>query len=542
MEWLGGSCHHSMLQDCFNLGPENWYGEGTQRPQRWTLGPRAHGEEAFTIPDAFRGVRERLWISSSGIALLVPWTVPLWVSFNKTADGLLCLGTKNNPKIYPFRNWNDTKYLRLRYQVYVGPDILTTARYLLHYVLPKQQHIPMASLLKIPSWTLTSRNHSGTAEIDRGEMEGFLNEISSNGFTGQVIFLPHGYINKTTLNSGLLLDVFPEISGSDACIIIPIKPTLLIDNMGDLSLRVTEPSAFQPQIRPNSGRVFKRGMNLLDRLGICSTSISMDVTYDRTKPDIYLNILSKHKLPLLHVLARSSLSTFPMMPIFIETAADMQGMSAMIKMRPISRWRDLQALIPETLLIGLMGYPFIISPGVLVQERSVGYSYDNHATGLEELYIRWIQTVALFPSIHFGAPPWSVGGNATRIVQDFLQLRQKYMRNIDECAEEALLSGAPILRPLWWLSPHDPHAQSCQDQFVLGDDVIVAPVLHRGWRSRDVYLPYGYWYDNLRSESVIGPRWLLDYPVGLRELAVFTREMLPEGPPEMDSLVDVHMW
>jgi alpha-glucosidase (family GH31 glycosyl hydrolase) len=60
-------------------------------------------------------------------------------------------------------------------------------------------------------------------------------------------------------------------------------------------------------------------------------------------------------------------------------------------------------------------------------------------------------------------------------------------------------------------------------EFLLGEDILVAPVLDEGAISRDIYLPTGQWDDKLRSRTIIGPKWLKNYTVALNELAYFTR-------------------
>ncbi|GAA3729700.1 hypothetical protein [Salinactinospora qingdaonensis] len=57
--------------------------------------------------------------------------------------------------------------------------------------------------------------------------------------------------------------------------------------------------------------------------------------------------------------------------------------------------------------------------------------------------------------------------------------------------DEASRSGLAPMRPLFVAHPHDPLAWEVEDQFLLGADVLVAPVLSAGCRSRAVYLPAG---------------------------------------------------
>ena len=84
-------------------------------------------------------------------------------------------------------------------------------------------------------------------------------------------------------------------------------------------------------------------------------------------------------------------------------------------------------------------------------------------------------------------------------------------------------SGAPINRPIWWLDPEDETALAIDDEFLLGDQVLVAPILLEGSVSRHVYLPRGYWLDGNDAQALpyIGPLWLYDYDAPLFVLPYF---------------------
>ena len=88
------------------------------------------------------------------------------------------------------------------------------------------------------------------------------------------------------------------------------------------------------------------------------------------------------------------------------------------------------------------------------------------------------------------------------------------------------VTGWPIVRPLWWIAPTDDAALRCDSQFLLGDRLLVAPILHEGARSRDVYLPGGpsvHWRDFFASGSPVRPggTWIRKKLVLLDEIAVF---------------------
>lgn len=62
-------------------------------------------------------------------------------------------------------------------------------------------------------------------------------------------------------------------------------------------------------------------------------------------------------------------------------------------------------------------------------------------------------------------------------------------------ADEAAATLTPMARPMWWLDPADEATFTLVDQFALGDDLIVAPVVERGATARNVYLTAGTWRD-----------------------------------------------
>jgi len=94
-----------------------------------------------------------------------------------------------------------------------------------------------------------------------------------------------------------------------------------------------------------------------------------------------------------------------------------------------------------------------------------------------------------------------------------------------------MIAGWPIVRPLWWLAPTDAVALNCDSQFLLGDNLLVAPVLHAGALSRDVYLPGAqtvrwrdyFATDRAAADILTGGTWIRNKTVQLDEIAVYIR-------------------
>lgn len=63
----------------------------------------------------------------------------------------------------------------------------------------------------------------------------------------------------------------------------------------------------------------------------------------------------------------------------------------------------------------------------------------------------------------------------------------------------------------------------CSIEFLLGDRILVAPVVWRDARIRHVYLPEGHWKDGNSEKTYNGPIWIKNYPAGLDILPYFLR-------------------
>jgi alpha-D-xyloside xylohydrolase len=116
------------------------------------------------------------------------------------------------------------------------------------------------------------------------------------------------------------------------------------------------------------------------------------------------------------------------------------------------------------------------------------------------LYVRWTQFGALSPLMraHGLRPrePWAFGDDVLDICRHWIRLRYSLLPYLWQAAGDVHRSGLPMLRPLWLTFPDDPFTAGIDDQFLLGDDLLVAPVLDDQMRtvSRRVYLPAGRWH------------------------------------------------
>ncbi|MDX3243211.1 TIM-barrel domain-containing protein [Streptomyces sp. ME18-1-4] len=160
----------------------------------------------------------------------------------------------------------------------------------------------------------------------------------------------------------------------------------------------------------------------------------------------------------------------------------------------------------------------------------------------QELMVRWFQYGTFSPLMRLhgdrtpnhptfsadmtGGPNevWSYGDRAYPILAAHLRLRDRLRPCLLELSEQAHHTGAPVMRPLFFDFPEDTHAWNVDDQFLLGPDILVAPVTEAGARSRTVHLPAGArWTDTATGELHEGGT-TLDAPAPLERVPVFVRE------------------
>jgi alpha-D-xyloside xylohydrolase len=104
---------------------------------------------------------------------------------------------------------------------------------------------------------------------------------------------------------------------------------------------------------------------------------------------------------------------------------------------------------------------------------------------------------------------WSFGEEAYGIIKELLFLRERLRPYIEEQMRVASETGAPPMRPLFFDFPQDSESTAVDDQFMLGPDLLVAPVLSAGARSRRVYLPAGTaWSDAWSGQQLEGGRYI----------------------------------
>ncbi|MEH7272234.1 glycoside hydrolase family 31 protein [Neobacillus vireti] len=151
----------------------------------------------------------------------------------------------------------------------------------------------------------------------------------------------------------------------------------------------------------------------------------------------------------------------------------------------------LGSLIPNGLAQGLMGYAFTCP------DMIGGGEYQNFLTNADhlnqELFVRYAQCSALFPMMQFSAAPWRVlSKENNQLCIEMAQLHAQFGEEIVQLAKQAATTGEPIIRHMEYSFPHQGFLKTV-DQFMLGDDVLVAPVIVKGLYEKTIRFPAGTW-------------------------------------------------
>ncbi|XP_035218734.1 myogenesis-regulating glycosidase-like isoform X2 [Stegodyphus dumicola] len=532
------------LKDCISLKNAHWYGMGEVRNISWPLSGISERSQPFVTGDLNRddygAILERYWLSSEGVAIMVSADIPLYVSLNSSQNNNLCFEAKYDS--FPY--YNDRSDLHLDYTICTGSDMKQVHKGMWKKYF-KTANISM-EFLEVPIWA-TAPKLEGT--LNQDSLLTYSNHIMEHGFSagfllidtkwqeveGDLNFNPHLFpvpseILSILHNKGfkVLLAVHPYIClGASIFTNATEKRYLVSDEKRQVPLLTRwnkEVCAIVDVTRNSSEQWF------YDRIIDVKTNHGIDgflfvggqssflppyyYFYTMTvNPDNFLS---------LYLRLASQTSTY----LGVSVGFQSQHISAFVRLAPrTSTWdasTGLKSIIPAVLTLGLLGYP-LVNPG------SVGgdiFPSPNVTMPDKELYIRWLQLAAFMPVVQLSVPPGDYDLDVIKAAKFMFKVRteriqsNEYMKRVINDYYE---TGAPIVRPLWWLAPKDPNAQIIDSQFAVGNDLIVAPVLEEGKRSRDVYLPPGRWRDELFGTSRLGSKWIYNYTVPLDKVAYFIK-------------------
>lgn len=540
--WVSVS-YSDVLKDCFDVGDAQWYGGGELFNQSWPIQIDSRSETAYVVRDVLQnpehyygGVIDSFWVSSKGLVIKVDDDIPLFVSLNQTNDKKLCFASKNRS---PYVNRKNLPP-EMQYTVCTGRNLLTVYKEAIKLYFKRPTSSPDAEMFKYPIWNTWAKYHS---DINQSVVLDFAHNIDINGFPKSLLQIddkwescygdlefdngtfpdPKGMI--TQLNSmGYRVNLWVHPFVNEECKMYEeaVKNGYLVKKFdGSIAnamwwngnhsgvIDITNPAAANWWKRRLQRLQIEYGVNSFKfdagETNWLPNNIAYFAASDKQVPNIY---------PTKYVQFANEFGG----TAEVRTGYKNQNSSIFVRLLDRdSTWNNsmgLQTMIPAMLIFGVLGYPYIIP------DMIGGNGFFNFPS--RELYVRWMQVNALFPVMQFSISPYQYDEEVVDIAKKMIQIHEDHSRLFIQLAEEASKTGWPIIRPLWWLAPTDFFAQVVSTEFLIGKSVLVAPVLEEGATSRDIYLPAGNWYDNLKHNNISGPVWLHQYDVQLHELPYFT--------------------
>ncbi|XP_011641719.1 uncharacterized protein LOC105430077 isoform X1 [Pogonomyrmex barbatus] len=562
----GMHCYHVTWQslspyynpkDCFDWSSKrgHWYGAGQIQNMAYPLERGRLELSPFITGDVrkhpFGNVLKRYFLNSKGATILVDLETPLYVSINANRTNDFCLQAKHDAFAYINHL---TPLPQLNYTICATDNMKSlhssmAEKSLWDGLKPDELHA-VHSLLSEPVWQISPTNEAA--------IYNYTEDVIALGFLRQGHVLlseewqpsPGDFVldeerfpsMEETINIihrrgfRIVFSIQPFISTESVNFKDAVANRLLISERGSdpripaLTRYKQSNSAGMLDITNNKTLPWLQTKleSLIMKYHVDSFYLDLGTAQDMphyykceqplTNPDHYKTIFTRSILGTIPVIGVSSAISRPRAPVFVS-------------LPPFpSSWKAIKTVIPTVLSYGMIGYPFIM-PGAVGGDVALPMSDNNPDNDYEvdlpdkELYIRWLQLSTFLPVIRFTHLPSKYSDESVlEIAKRLTTLRQKTVTPLlKKYANETLDTGLPIIRPLWMLDPADPACHVVVDEFSVGEELIVAPVLYSGSRQREVYLPAGVWRDGIDGSLRKGSRWIHNYRVAEDKIAYFVK-------------------
>ena len=174
-------------------------------------------------------------------------------------------------------------------------------------------------------------------------------------------------------------------------------------------------------------------------------------------------------------------------------------------------WDGVARLVPSMISAGLLGHAFTCPD--MIGGGQFGSFIDIDQDKFDQaLIVRSCQIHSMMPMMQFSVAPWRILSEENlEICKKYALLHKEMGPYILECAEHSARTGEPIVRAMDYSFPGEGF-EECNDQYMLGDRYLVAPVMNTGV-SRTVSLPKGTWIDENGKKYKGGKSYIIDVPL-----------------------------
>ena len=538
MEWTGQSAMEEPLRDCFVMGDgAQWFGGHELFKQYWpfknlniTMTPfLPHSylhTSLFQTRDVFGPVLHPLWLTSNGVGILVERGVPLRVSINASNDCRLCIeAVPYSLECIP----HSYEKTHLNYTLCVHNTIAETAQYFLQEMIPHPTGVPDKNTLLYPLWATWP--YLGM-DFTSNTVSNYIADIHEHRFNISQFEIGDGYGRQHWAYGDLKFDFSTSALNSSG------RTTILT-------------AWVHPFVNPTSKRFndkLDEDFYLPGQSTIEGDSISLvkwlhgygavinylndtvrDIQREELKDFMLTNKLSSLKfdtgevtfLPkCVYILKGENLGNFATAyatfagnfstevssRVVVRVGYYSQDQPIWVRLldRSSTAGQDngLHSVLTSTFTFGIAGYPFVMPDVIGGNGAFPTKGLNEHPS--KELFVRWMQLTAFLPAMPFSLPPFEYDTSVTDIALSLVDLHRSLVEElIYPLAVNATKTGYPIIRPLWWM---DSNLVSVNDQFLIGEKVLVAPVLSVGVNERCVRFPtYTRWTRGGSSEDKVYP-------------------------------------
>ncbi len=194
-----------------------------------------------------------------------------------------------------------------------------------------------------------------------------------------------------------------------------------------------------------------------------------------------------------------------------------------------SLWHHLKLSIPQILSMGLSNMMF---NGVDVG----GFNCDT----TKQLLSRWIEAGVLYPFLRNHSSidttrqePFAFDEQTTAIYRKMLKIRYAFAPYLYDLAYRMSSKGELFNAPLFYFYPTDSEAYKYNDEYMVGNSILVAPIVEKDSDKRIVYLPEGVWMDYLSGKEYEGKKaYLMDMPIDYVGLYIKKNSIIPMTKPQ----------
>ncbi|KAL6436891.1 hypothetical protein ACFW04_004924 [Cataglyphis niger] len=528
--------------DCYQFTEgTQWFGGPQHRYQHWPIQHMYYEEEPYLPTHSTNmALSERYWLSSKGISILVNETSPLFLDQNNYRDNHLCLIAKNK---VPYRH---RRIIQFDYKlgVFLNPK---AAHQDMVKILGKPMGQPNQRMIRHPIWSTWARYKTNVTEKI---VESYADEIIANKFNNSQIEIDDNW--ETCYGSAVFDPVkFPNVSGlmrrlkqKDFRVTLWIHPFI---NQGcepaystalnnsyfvknhdghvQMSWWQGANAATIDFTNPKAVSWWVARLEQLQNLGI--DSFKFDAGEVSWLPQIAILNGSLDMQPGIFTKKYVQALTTNFND-YIEVRTGWRSQELPIFFRMIdkdSRWtrnNGLPTLITTLLQMNLNGYVYVL-PDMIGGNGYLNGSLNSTVYPSKELFIRWLQANVFMPSLQYSFVPWDFDNETIAICKKYTDLHANYTPEIVNAMQQAITNGTPVNPPIWWVDPTNKEAHKINDEYLLGETILVAPVIQEGATRRDIYLPKGIWLDINRAAIINGPKWLRNYPAPLDTLPYFKK-------------------